>query len=181
MEKQQYYISFCHKVCRDCLGTIYYECLDFIKCPVYEAKQDIDYVKHTRWIFNLSISQRFKIQNFKEFHDIYGGLQIFCKHNCGPSSSKKSSKPSPFMVLHCKFINKKYVEKTLQKFGIIQSMCVMICFSNILNKINKESVGLLPFWEHPSYMENWGSIYNNSKIIPTQTEGILILSRGDIL
>jgi hypothetical protein len=30
-------------------------------------------------------------------------------------------------------------------------------------------------------MENWQSIYDNPKIIPTQTEGILILNGNDIL
>jgi hypothetical protein len=74
LEKQQYYISYCHKVCEECLKTIYLECPNHIIYPICEAKQDINYVSHTKWIFNMSISQGFKIQNFHEFHDIYGGF-----------------------------------------------------------------------------------------------------------
>jgi hypothetical protein len=36
-------------------------------------------VTHTKWIFNMPISQGFKIQNFHEFHEIYGGLQMLKK------------------------------------------------------------------------------------------------------
>jgi hypothetical protein len=39
----------------------------------------------------------------------------------------------------------------------------------------------LSCFEHPNYMENWQSIYDNLGIIPTQTEGILILYGNDIL
>jgi hypothetical protein len=101
--------------------------------------------------------------------------------NCGPSSSKRPSKPSYFMVLQCKFVKKEYVESLiLQKFGINKSMCLMICFSNIPNKVNKKCNDLLPFWEHPNYMKNWKSIYDNPEIIPIQIEGILILNGFDI-
>jgi hypothetical protein len=39
------------------------------------------------------IFQEFKIQFFKEFHDIYGSLEMFLKNNFGPSSSKKPNRP----------------------------------------------------------------------------------------
>jgi predicted esterase YcpF (UPF0227 family) len=57
----------------------------------------------------------------------------------------------------------------------------MICFSNIPNKVKKNGNDALLFWEHPNYMENWQSIYDNPEIIPTQTKGILILNGNDIL
>jgi hypothetical protein len=61
----------------------------------------------------MSIFQGTKIQNFHEFHDIYGGLQMFFKKNCGLSSSKKSNKPSPFMVLQCKLVDNGYIESLI--------------------------------------------------------------------
>jgi hypothetical protein len=60
-------------------------------------------------------------------------------------------------------------------------MHVMICFSNILNKVIKKSNDALPFWKHPNYMENWQSIYDIPEIISKQTKGILILNGNDIL
>jgi hypothetical protein len=51
LEKQQYYISFCHKVCEECLKTLHLECPNHITCHVREAKQYINYVTQTRWIF----------------------------------------------------------------------------------------------------------------------------------
>jgi hypothetical protein len=87
----------------------------------------------------MSISQGFKIQNFHEFHDIYGGLQVFLKKDCEPSSSKIPNKPSPFVVLQCKFVDKRYVEPLiLQNFGININMQIMICFFNIPNKVFKK-------------------------------------------
>jgi hypothetical protein len=44
-----------------------------------------------------------KIQNFHEFHDIYRGLQMLSKRNHRLSSSRRPNKPSPVMVLQCKF------------------------------------------------------------------------------
>jgi hypothetical protein len=41
LEKQQYYISFCHKICEECLERLHLECPDHITCPICEAKQDI--------------------------------------------------------------------------------------------------------------------------------------------
>jgi hypothetical protein len=58
-------------------------------------------------------------------------------------------------------------------------MEVMVCFSNIPNKIQKRSNGSLPFWKDPNFIENWQSIYGNLEIIPTQIEGLkfsLVLS-----
>jgi hypothetical protein len=57
----------------------------------------------------------------------------------------------------------------------------MVCFFNIPSKVNKKSNNFQPFWEHLTYMENWKSVYDNPKIIPTQIEGILILNGFDIL
>jgi hypothetical protein len=43
------------------------------------------------------------------------------------------------MVLQCKFVDKGYDKfLILQKFGINKSMHVMICFSNIPEKVNKK-------------------------------------------
>ena len=87
------------------------------------------------------ISRGFKIQSFWEFHDIYAGLQTFLQNNCGPSSLKRPNKPSPFMVFQCTFVEKGYVESLiLQKFGIKEHMRVMICFSNIPNKVNNKKM-----------------------------------------
>ena len=47
--------------------------------------------------------------------------------------------------------------------------------------MNKKSNDLLLFWEHPNYIKNWKIIYENPKIIPTQTKSILILNGYDIL
>jgi hypothetical protein len=55
-EKQQYYISFYDKVCEECLETLHLECPNYIICPTCEPKQDINYITHTKWIFNMSIS-----------------------------------------------------------------------------------------------------------------------------
>ena len=88
-----------------------------------------------------------------------------------------SDLPKPFMVLQCSFVDKGYVEPLiLQKFGIKVNMRVMISFSNIYNKVNKKNDDLLPFWKNPNYMENWESKYDNPEIIPTQTQGMLILN-----
>jgi hypothetical protein len=182
LEKQQYYIKFCHKICEECLKRLHLECSNNIACPMCEATQDINYLTHTQWIFNMSISRGFKIQYFQEFHDIYGGLQAFLTNNCGPSPSKRASKPSPFLVLQCTFVEKGYVESSiLQKFGIKESMHVIICYSNISNKVNNKNNDLQPFWEHPNYMENWEGIYDDPGIIPTLTQGTLILNGYDII
>jgi hypothetical protein len=78
------------------------------------------------------------------------------------------------MVLHCTFIHKGYVELLiLQKFGIKEDMHVVICFSNIPNKVNKNNNDLQPFWEHPFYIKNWESIYDKPEIITTITNNIL--------
>jgi hypothetical protein len=78
-------------------------------------------------------------------------------------------------------VDEGYVELLiLQKFGISKNMRVMICFSNIPNKVNKKCNDLLPFCEHPNYMENWKNIYDNFEIIPIQIQGILILNGYDI-
>jgi hypothetical protein len=181
LEKQQYYINFCHKICEECVKRLHLECPNDIACPMCEATQDINYLTHTRWIFNMSISRGFKIQSFREFHDIYAGLQTSLQNNCGPSSSKRPSKPSPFMVLQCTFVEKGYVESLiLQKFGIKEHMRVMICFSNIPNKVNNKNNDLQPFWEHPSYMEIWETIYDDPRIIPTLTQGMLLLNGSHI-
>ena len=59
------------------------------------------------------------------------------------------------MVLQCTFVDKGHFESLiLQKFGIKESVRVMMCFSNILNRVNKKNNDLQPFWEHRSYMEN---------------------------
>jgi hypothetical protein len=87
---------------------------------------------------------RYKI--FNKFHDIYGGHQAFVTNNFGPSSSKRASKSSPFLVLQCIFVKKGYVESSiLQKFGIKESMRVMTCYSNIPNKVNNKNNHLQPF------------------------------------
>jgi hypothetical protein len=44
LDKQQYYISFCHKVCEECLKTLLLEFPNHIRCPMREAKQEINYV-----------------------------------------------------------------------------------------------------------------------------------------
>jgi hypothetical protein len=43
MEKQQYYICYCHKICEECLVRLYLECPDHITCPKCEVRQDINY------------------------------------------------------------------------------------------------------------------------------------------
>jgi hypothetical protein len=73
------------------------------------------------------------------------------------------------------------VKKTEGILGVKVSMRVMISFSNISNKVNKGSNDLLPFWKNPNYMENWESKYENPKIIPTQTQCMLIVNGYDIL
>jgi hypothetical protein len=86
------------------------------------------------------------------------------------------------MVLLYKLINKECVKfLILQKFGIKESMQLMICLSNISNKEKRRIDGLLPIWEALNYIENWKSIYVNPGIIPIYSEGILILNGNDIL
>jgi hypothetical protein len=86
------------------------------------------------------------------------------------------------MVLQCTFVHKGYVELSiLLKFGIKEDMHVMICFSNIPNKVNKKNNDLQPFWGQPSYIKNWESIYDKPEIITTITKGMLILNGYDIL
>jgi hypothetical protein len=65
LEIQQYYISFCLKICEECLERLHLECSDHIACPICEETPDFNYLTHTRWIFNMSISKGFKIQNFQ--------------------------------------------------------------------------------------------------------------------
>ena len=60
-------------------------------------------------------------------------------------------------------------------------MRVMICYSNIPNKVNNKNNDLQPFWEHPNYMENWEEIYDNPEIISTLTQGTLILNGFDLV
>ena len=92
---------------------------------MYEATVDINDPTHTRWIFSTSISRGFKIQIFWEFHNIYGGLQAFLKNNFRPSSSKRPSKPHPFVVLQCTFVQKRYVESLIiLQFGIKESRTI---------------------------------------------------------
>jgi hypothetical protein len=95
LEKQQYYISFCYKVCKECLETLHLKCPHYIKCPICEAKQDINYVIHIRWIFNMSTFQGFKIQIFHEFHDIYGSLQDFFRTIVDLHHQKDQVNPLP--------------------------------------------------------------------------------------
>jgi hypothetical protein len=67
----------------------------------------------------------------------------------------------------------------LKEIGINKSMHIMIWFSNASNKINNESSELLPFWKDKRYKSNWKNIYEESGMIPTQIEGILILNGYD--
>jgi hypothetical protein len=68
-----------HKLLTQSLWRIwlYFECPNHITCSICKAKQDINYVTPTKWIFNMSISQEFKRKKFHVAHDIYGGLQMF--------------------------------------------------------------------------------------------------------
>jgi hypothetical protein len=63
------------------------------------------------------------------------------------------------MVLQSKFVDKFLI---LQKFGINKSMRVMICFSNIPNKVNKKCNDLLPFWQYPRN-QNFVSIFKKTR------------------
>ena len=117
-EKQQYYSNYCHKFCEQCLETVHLECLIHIACPICEAIQDINYFTYTRCIFDMPISKGFKIHNFGQFHDIYVALQTYLKNNLGRSSSTTPSKPSPFSIFQCTFVEKGLMESLiLQKFG----------------------------------------------------------------
>jgi hypothetical protein len=124
LEKQQYYIKFCHKICGECLERLHLKYSDHIVCPICEKTPNFNYLTHTRWIFNMSISRGYKIQNFQEFHDIYGGFQAFLTNNFGPSSSKRASKPSPFLVLQCSFVEKEYVESSILQNLVLKKVCV---------------------------------------------------------
>ena len=57
----------------------------------------------------------------------------------------------------------------------------MISFSIILNKINNKNNNFQPFWEHPSYMENWRSIYKDRGLISTLIQGMFLLNGSYIL
>ena len=101
----------------------------------------------------MPISKKFKNHNFEQFHDIYVALQTYLKNNLGPSSSTTPSKPFPFSILQCTFVEKGLMESLiLQKFGIKGNMRVMISFSNVPNKINNKDNDLQPYWEHPTFM-----------------------------
>ena len=52
LNKQQYYVSFCHKICEDCLNYP-----NPMKCPVCESNHGMDFGIHTKWVFNLTILQ----------------------------------------------------------------------------------------------------------------------------
>jgi hypothetical protein len=47
LDKQQYYISYCHKVCEECLDILHLKCPSHIRCPICEVKQQIIYVVYT--------------------------------------------------------------------------------------------------------------------------------------
>ena len=84
----------------------------------------------------MPISKVFRIHNFGQFHDIYNGLQNYLKNNCGPSSLSKPSKPFPFWVFQCTFVEKGHMESILlQKLDIKENMQIMICFPTFLIKL----------------------------------------------
>ena len=60
-------------------------------------------------------------------------------------------------------------------------MRVMISFSNVPNKVNNKNNDLQPYWEHPTFMKTWEGIYEDPTIIPTISQGMLLLNGSYIL
>ena len=85
-------------------------------------------------------------------------------------------------ILNC-LLGERGLEQqlVLKKFGIKQSMRVMISFSNIPGEAKKNEQGALPFWVDSSFSENWQDIYDNNKVFPTQNESLMILNGVDII
>ena len=90
LSKQQYYVSFCHKLCEECLNYP-----NDVKCPSCESNQRMDFGILTKWMFNLPILQGCKIQCLKEFHDVYGQYDKYLENYGDCMSSKTRLKPSP--------------------------------------------------------------------------------------
>ena len=76
LNKQQYYVHFCHKLCEECLNYP-----NSLKWPSCDDNQSIDFEIHTKWVFNLPISQEFKIQTLEEFHDVYKQFDTYMENN----------------------------------------------------------------------------------------------------
>ena len=68
--KQQYYVHYCHKICGDCLQKS-------LRCPICEKTSDFNFSKHTKYIFDTSITKNIEICSLHDFHDIFQGLESF--------------------------------------------------------------------------------------------------------
>lgn len=68
--KQQYYVHYCHKICGACLKKT-------SRCPICENLLNLDFLKHTKYIFDTSITKDIEITTLQDFHDTFHRLQIF--------------------------------------------------------------------------------------------------------
>ena len=116
LEKQQVYVNSCHRVCKVCLDKLVTENPNRICCPICTRKKDVDFSNHTKYVFDMSISQGFEIDSLMEFHDLFDNFTNFFKQS---SKSKKNNLVPPYVVFQSTFVQKGYFELlVLQKFKI---------------------------------------------------------------
>ena len=68
--QQQYYVHYCHKICGDCLQKS-------SRCPVCENIENLDFSKHTKYIYDTCITKDIEINSLQDFHDTFQKLQFF--------------------------------------------------------------------------------------------------------
>ena len=101
LQKQQYYVHLCHKLCEGCLDGP-------PVCPVCDTNKDTIIEKYRTWVFNFSLCQGIIIKSLEDFHNVYNKLLVFL--------ANKSKDGSPMTILNCKFeTNSIHEKQILQK------------------------------------------------------------------
>ena len=100
LNKQQYYVSFCHKLCEEYLNYS-----NLMKCLVCESNHDMDFGIHTKWMFSLPIFQECKIRCLQEFHDVYEQFNIYLANNKDRILSKIGFERSHFLFYNANLKN----------------------------------------------------------------------------
>ena len=72
--KQQYFINYCHKICPDCMNNLYIQ--NSTHNQYSECKEETIYdFSYCKELINMCLCTSFNIHDFKDFHDIYKGLE----------------------------------------------------------------------------------------------------------
>ena len=121
--KQQYFIHYCHKICPDCMNNLYVQNSTHIQCSECEEETIYDF-SYCKELMNMCLCTSFNIHDFKDFHDIYKGLEshIIQKNELNVFLKMKST---PFIIFQCKIIFKGFAELEILRNLVLKKICVL--------------------------------------------------------